>query len=413
MLDWLVIGGGIHGTHAALVLTVRAGVATDRLRILDPQPTLLARWNQCTGNVQMPFLRSPLVHHLGLGAFDLFEFSRTPEGKPFAAFAPPYDRPGYALFQAHCQHLLAQHRLTELHLQGAALGLRRLGERGWQVETPDGSLEARRIILALGLSDRPAYPDWARLCRAAGAPVRHVFDRDVHTAHLPPWRHAVVFGGGISAAQLALALAARQPGTVTLLMPHPVRIHQFDSDPGWLGPKYMRAFEAETSLERRRQMIREARHRGSMPKDVYHDLRRAAEHGELCLREANVTGATPQGDGRLLLSLMTGDTLETDNLLLATGFEPQRPGGPWLDEAIADYGLPVAPCGYPVVSKALRWARGLYVMGPLAELELGPTARNIAGARKAADRLAHIVERGQANRPVVGGLPMVGTVGQR
>jgi hypothetical protein len=66
-----------------------------------------------------------------------------------------------------------------------------------------------------------------------------------------------------------------------------------------------------------------------------------------------------------------------------------------------------------VVSKALRWARGLYVMGPLAELELGPTARNIAGARKAADRLAHIVERGQANRSVVGGLPMVGTVGQR
>jgi hypothetical protein len=56
-----------------------------------------------------------------------------------------------------------------------------------------------------------------------------------------------------------------------------------------------------------------------------------------------------------------------------------------------------------VVSKALRWARGLYVMGPLAELELGPTARNIAGARKAADRLAHGAERRQTNRPVVAG----------
>jgi hypothetical protein len=165
----------------------------------------------------------------------------------------------------------------------------------------------------------------------------------------------------------------------------------------------MRAFEAETSMERRRQMIREARHRGSMPKDVYQDLRRAVRHGELYLQEANVKGAMPQADGRLLLSLTSGDTLETDNLLLATGFEQQRPGGRWLDDVIATYELPVAPCGYPVVSKALRWARGLYVMGPLAELELGPTARNIAGARKAADRLAHVVERRQTNRPVVAG----------
>ncbi len=116
MLDWLVIGGGIHGTHAALVLTARAGVEAERLRILDPHPALLTRWSQCTGNVQMAFLRSPVVHHIGLGAFDLFEFSRRPEGRPLAAFAPPYDRPGYALFQAHCQHLLAQHRLTALHL---------------------------------------------------------------------------------------------------------------------------------------------------------------------------------------------------------------------------------------------------------------------------------------------------------
>ncbi|MGQ9898587.1 MAG: FAD-dependent oxidoreductase [Acidobacteriota bacterium] len=405
MLDWLVIGGGIHGVHVALVLTVRAGVVADRLRILDPQPALLARWTQCTGNVQMAFLRSPLVHHIGLGAFDLFEFSRTPEGKPYAAFAPPYDRPGYALFQVHCQHLLAQHRLEALHLQGQAIGLHRLGERGWRVETPNGSLEARRVVLALGLSDQPAYPDWARACQAADAPVRHVFDCDMHTAQLASWRHAVVFGGGISAAQLALALAARRPGTVTLLMPHPVRIHQFDSDPGWLGPKYMRAFEAETSLERRRQMIREARHRGSMPKDVYQDVRQAVQQGILCLQEAGVTSATPQTDGQVLLSLTTGDTLETDNLLLATGFEPQRPGGRWLDDTIATYELPVAPCGYPVVSKSLRWARGLYVTGPLAELELGPTARNIAGARKAADRLAHVAQQRATKQIVVPDYP--------
>jgi hypothetical protein len=35
-----------------------------------------------------------------------------------------------------------------------------------------------------------------------------------------------------------------------------------------------------------------------------------------------------------------------------------------------------------------RASRGLFVTGPLAELELGPTARNIAGARRAGERIA-------------------------
>ena len=36
---------------------------------------------------------------------------------------------------------------------------------------------------------------------------------------------------------------------------------------------------------------------------------------------------------------------------------------------------------------ALRWHPRVYVSGPLAELELGPSARNISGARRAAERL--------------------------
>lgn len=399
MLDWLIVGGGPQGVHAALVLIQRAGTPADRLRILDPQPGLLARWTQCTRNVGMAFLRSPLVHHLGLGAFDLLTFARSPEGRPLAAFAAPYDRPGYALFQAHCRRLTADAELERRHIVQRAAGLTPLGERGWRVETPEGGLEARCVLLALGLSDQPAWPDWARRVKVAGGPVRHVFDGDFHTAALPAWRHAVVFGGGITAAQLALALSVRQPGTVTLLTPHPARIHQFDSDPGWLGPKNMRAFEAETSLVARRRMIREARHRGSMPPDVHRDVRRAVRQGEIKLVEARVTAAEAAG-GDVRLTLDDGGCVTTDCLLLATGFEPQRPGGAWLDAAVKQWALPTAPCGYPVVSRALRWARGLYVMGPLAELELGPTARNIAGARKAADRLAQVVERRRAAHQV-------------
>jgi len=33
-LDWLIVGGGIHGVHIATRLIADAGVAADRLRIV-------------------------------------------------------------------------------------------------------------------------------------------------------------------------------------------------------------------------------------------------------------------------------------------------------------------------------------------------------------------------------------------
>jgi len=38
--------------------------------------------------------------------------------------------------------------------------------------------------------------------------------------------------------------------------------------------------------------------------------------------------------------------------------------------------------------KEIQWCPHLYVAGALAELELGPVARKIAGARKTAERIA-------------------------
>jgi hypothetical protein len=74
--------------------------------------------------------------------------------------------------------------------------------------------------------------------------------------------------------------------------------------------------------------------------------------------------------------------------VLATGFRPDRPGGPWLSRAIAELGLPCGACGYPIVDRTLCWHPGIYVTGALAELEIGPAARNLIGARLAAERIA-------------------------
>ena len=59
-------------------------------------------------------------------------------------------------------------------------------------------------------------------------------------------------------------------------------------------------------------------------------------------------------------------------------------------------GLELCSCGYPAPDKYLKWG-DVYVAGTLAELELGPSARNIAGARLAAER---IVEGALSKRSV-------------
>ena len=68
MLDWPIVGGGVHGTHLAHDLLQRRGVARRRLAVVDPHAEPLARWNRRTTNVDMAYLRSPNVHNLGLEA---------------------------------------------------------------------------------------------------------------------------------------------------------------------------------------------------------------------------------------------------------------------------------------------------------------------------------------------------------
>ncbi|MFV9503413.1 MAG: FAD/NAD(P)-binding protein [Oscillochloridaceae bacterium umkhey_bin13] len=381
MLDWLIIGGGIHGTHMALVLTQRAGVAPERLRILDPHDTLLAQWERCTAATGMSHLRSTLVHHLALDPHDLWNFARR-NGASESQFRGPYRRPALELFCAHCQHQLTTYGLEQVHLRGWASGLIRTAQ-GWCVETDQGSVAARNVLLALSLGEQPRWPPWATDLREAGAAVHHVYAPAEPVAAGPD---TVVIGGGISAAQVALALAEAGSGRVILLMRHPIRCEDFDSPAGWVGPKELRGFHDEPDLRRRRAMIAGARRPGSMPSDVVRALHRAERQGLLGVQRGEVQQAIRMADGRIQLRV-PGQTIVTQRVVLATGFTTERPGGAWLDQAIAAHELPVAACGYPVVGPDLAWAPGLYVTGGLAELMLGPVARNIAGARHAGVRL--------------------------
>jgi pyruvate/2-oxoglutarate dehydrogenase complex dihydrolipoamide dehydrogenase (E3) component len=243
-------------------------------------------------------------------------------------------------------------------------------------------IESRNVALAIGASEHPAWPEWAPTDHPR---VRHIFEPASELWPSAGLETVAVVGGGISAAQVALRLRA-EGVQVHFISRHPLRRHQFDSDPGWLGPARMAGFSRERDFDRRRAMIGEARHRGSVPPDVLRALGRAIDGGHIAWHETTVEDAVPERGG-VRLRLAGGDSIAAERVLLATGFAPQRPGGAMVDELIASASLPCARCGYPIVDSALRWHPRVYVSGPLAELELGPTSRNIAGARRAGDRL--------------------------
>ncbi|MEM6287880.1 MAG: FAD/NAD(P)-binding protein [Bacteroidota bacterium] len=393
MLDWLVVGGGVHGTHLSLALTARLGWHRDRVRVLDPHPEPLALWSRQTANTGMAFMRSSLVHHLDLDPYGLKRFARTPEAASVARFAAPFQRPSYALFQAHTRHVVAENDLDALRVQGRARGLHRTPS-GWRVDTEAGALDARRVLLAVGNTERLCWPGWARALQEAGGRVNHLLEAGFDRASVAEGERVAVVGGGISAAQAATTLAQRGP--TVLVSRHEARVHQFDADPGWLGPKRMAGFWREPCLAARRRAIADARHRGSIPPDVLRHLRRAIRRDRLTHTVAAIetAGAGPLDTIRLGLVLPDGSpsTVYADRVVLATGFEAARPGGAWLGEAVEAEELPLAPCGYPRLGAGkeegpLAWVPGLYAAGSLAELVLGPTARNIAGARAAADAL--------------------------
>lgn len=388
-LDWLIVGGGLHGVHLAVRLLAEGGVAPGRLRLLDPATQLLDSWRRCTANTGMTHLRSPGVHHLDVDPWSLLRFAGADargRGAPPGTFIAPYSRPSVELFARHCDRVIARHGLTDLHLRHRAERIVPV-ENGALVHLDNGdALPTRHVILASGAADQPRWPASARALQARGLPVQHVFEPGF-TLQPDAWpRRVAVLGGGISAAQVALRLAdtGREVHMVTR---HALRRHPFDSDSGWAGPKNMRRFSATSSLRTRRAMIREARHVGSLPPEVARAVRSAVRQQHLHLHHGEPV-PTPTDDG---LRLDIGETrIHVDGLLLATGFESRRPGGALVDALVHDHGLPCAACGYPVVDSHLRWHPSVFVSGPLAELEIGPVSRNILGARRSAERIVPV-----------------------
>ena len=385
MIDWLIIGGGIHGSYLANLLTHLPGADHSQVRILDPQEALLSTWRRNTENCGMAYLRSPATHNIDRPILSLYRFAKTPEGRAHAAFIAPYNRPSLALFQRHCRHVIAANRLDRLHVRARARRLIKDG-RTLIVETDGPTLRSRRVLLALGMGEQPCWPAWARDLKHAGARIAHVFDPDFSRRQWRQSRRTLVIGGGITAVQTALKLSTESRGAVHLLSRHALRESQYDFNPCWIGPKCLRNFY-RADFDQRRDAIDQARIAGSLPNEVLASLNRSLADTRIGFSEGQLHGAT-RTNGAVRLETTAG-VLEAEQVILATGFLPRRPGGAMIDRLVTDFDLKCNPCGYPILGPDLRWAENIFATGPLAELQLGPCARNIVGARNAGRILLH------------------------
>ncbi|WP_080875811.1 FAD/NAD(P)-binding protein [Oceanobacillus timonensis] len=382
MYKWIVIGGGIQGSCVALLLLEEEKVETEDLLIIDPHQQPLERWRTITDKIEMSYLRSPLVHHLDADPYSLKKYSS--KHNYASGFKGQYQRPRLDMFNQHSMDLLEKIGVMACWLQGEVSGLS-WTESGWKVCVADGRcFVSERVVLAMGVNHTPHYPSWAETCRDH-ASVKHVFEMD---NELPETGDVIVIGGGMTAAHLAYALTQKESiDSVTMVKRHPLRIHHFDSDPGWLGPKYLNKYDKLTSYKERREVIQHARNRGSVTRDLYLKLLQQERTGRLDMYTGCIQEWIENADGTMQLVMEDQEKLKGSTIMLATGSSVAMPGKEWLDPVIKHMHLPCAPCGFPIVTKELEWKNGLFVAGALAELEIGPVSRNIAGARKAAERI--------------------------
>ncbi|MCG7341526.1 lysine N(6)-hydroxylase/L-ornithine N(5)-oxygenase family protein [Staphylococcus auricularis] len=372
MTNWTIIGGGIQAVTIAIKLRTE-GLPANSLTMIDPHASLCEQFKKYTARIDMPFLRSPCVHHCHPDPFHLKKYAK--KNQFTNAYLGKYKRPQRDMFMYHIHDLVHQYDLNDTHMQGYVEHIERLGQQ-WHITLSDQQqLITDYVIIAAGCTETPNIPDMYQ----NQPDVQHIFeDGEINyddTSH--------VVGSGISAAHLCHRLLTEHPEKqLHLWMNKDIEIHDFDADPGWLGPKNMTHFSQIESSEQRMHILTRERHKGSMPQDLYLRLKKHIEKGRIIRHQLPIKAIKDH-------QIHTKDGSYTyDHILLATGFKNTMLQAPYIKDLILNHHAPMAQCGLPSITPELEWLPQLFVAGDLADLELGPFARNIMGGREAANRIA-------------------------
>lgn len=371
----VIVGAGPHAlTVAAHLLELDPRAIDGELSIVDPSGGWLDQWRRRMRAFEIPHLRSPVVHHPAAAPHELQDFARA--ARRSRELHGRYQLPGVKLFDDFCDVVIDRYGLAGCVEPRAATAIAPDG----CVHLDDGTAIAAEHVVVTHGARWPVMPPWA-----TGSAAVHADQVDLSTAE--SGSRVVIVGGGLTAAHLAIAAHTRG-ASVRMVCRRSIVEREFDSDPGWLGPKFMQDFLATDDLHHRAVAVRDARGGGSIPAWLLHQL--------------SLLSATPSPTFEMVFDdvlgwdgthvcLASGTAIEADVVWCATG---------WRVDAAADGLLgPLLQCtgqhtvsGFVPLDHHLRVrSTSVHVTGPPASLVLGPSAGNLSGARRSARAVAAAV----------------------
>lgn len=318
-VDVLVIGAGQAGLGTAYHLVRKAPGA--RVLVLDAEH-VGAAWERRWDSLRL---------------FTPRRFSALP-GLVFTPGPDPY--PTRLEMAAYLRRYAARHRLP-VRTGVRVHSLTREADL-FRARTPTGDLTAHQVVVAGGPFSRPWQPD---LCADLGSAVPQLHSAHYLNPNSFPHEHVVVVGGGNSAAQLAVELAAAGR-TVHVAAPRspwyvPAEILGINMY-RWIWATGILNAGADSAVSRY------LRSRGELI--VGTELRERIRAGALTLTTSRVVGARPG-----VMSLADGTDLPVEAVLWCTGY---RADTSWIAIAGA-----LGPDGSPHHRRGASPVHGLHWMG--------------------------------------------------
>jgi len=381
-----VIGAGPHALTLCNYLLRHCPHMHERLVVIDPDGWL-SSWQCRLDALAIDRLRSHYTDHPHPDPYALWRFSRNHCQHQLGM----HYTPGATLFADFCRALVTELGLGEVLHRVRAERIDP-APRGMRVGLADGTaILARKVVFAAN-PVLPRLPEWASGLAAQAPPGRivHTEQLDVRALSLEGER-ILVLGAGLTAGQIALSASA-EGAHVVIATRNNLRVSVFDVSGCWQGPVCLRDFHAEPDLERRVQSLQTALPGGSLTPLIAQTLREVVSEGTIELTEGCAIGGATWSDDHWQVSA-EGRILEVDRIWLATGTTLRVDAVPLLAGVATQRSVAMAN-GLPMLDAACRWpGTPMHIMGGLASLQLGPFARNLIGARMAAERIVSQITR--------------------
>ena len=385
-IDLAIIGAGVQALTLTTHLLQKSAKHYHKFLVFDPSETWMNQWQQQFAAQQIPCLRSPAVHHPDPNPHQLRTFAEHRHNELF----PPYDRPGTKLFNDFCHEVINRWKLEDKVYPAKViqiLPIKRASRPRFQLVLNTGeTIIARRVVLATG-SGKVQLPNWVEKITSDYPTDKLCHSQQVNLKQLKlTGEEILIIGGGLTSGHLAKG-AMNLGATVTLMTRKQLQEKLFDADPGWLGPKYLKDFHAETNWHTRYQQIQQARNGGSMTPEIMLQLRRAYHEGKVRINECCQVRDAQWQDNLWQVSCLDGSKHQFNRIWLATGTRFDIKEHPLLQEVLETYPTEIVH-GLPILDEHLRLPKSnFFIMGGLAALQIGPVARNISGGKMACQRI--------------------------